>query len=155
MSARGERLFAEYAAAHSTRGNRVCHSIGIPMIVASVVLALVTVRLAGAATAAEVVIAAVIAAELFLDASMALVFLLFLAMSDAAARAIAASAGAGAARLGAAALFLLGWAFQFLGHWRYEHNRPAFARNLIHLLVGPLWIARKLLASGRAGQPIT
>lgn len=155
MSARGERLFAEYAAAHSTPGNRVCHSVGIPMIVFSVVLALVTVRLGSAATAAEIVIAAVTAAELLLDLPMALVFLVFLAASDAASRWIVSSAGGGAARITAAALFVLGWAFQFLGHWRYERNRPAFARNLVHLLVGPLWIARKLVSPGRVGQPIT
>ena len=144
MSARGERLFAEYAAAHSTRGNRACHAVGIPLIVFSVVLALVAIRVSGPLTAAEIVIAAVTAGGLFVDAPMALVLLAFLGACDAISRMMAASRGAGAALEIAAVLFVLGWAFQFAGHLIYEKNRPAFARNLIHLLVGPLWIARKL-----------
>ncbi len=37
-----------------------------------------------------------------------------------------------------AALFVLGWIFQFVGHAVYEKKQPAFTRNLVHLLVGPL-----------------
>jgi uncharacterized membrane protein YGL010W len=39
------------------------------------------------------------------------------------------------------ACFGIGWAFQFYGHAVYEKNRPAFAKNIAHLLVGPAWIA--------------
>ena len=39
-----------------------------------------------------------------------------------------------------AALFVLGWIFQFIGHKVYEHKNPAFVRNFVHLLIGPLWI---------------
>jgi uncharacterized membrane protein YGL010W len=39
-----------------------------------------------------------------------------------------------------AALFVLGWIFQFLGHSIYEKRQPAFLKNALHLLVGPLWI---------------
>ena len=38
------------------------------------------------------------------------------------------------------ALFVVGWIFQFLGHSVYEKKSPAFLRNALHLLVGPLWI---------------
>jgi uncharacterized membrane protein YGL010W len=38
------------------------------------------------------------------------------------------------------ALFVLGWIFQFIGHSVYEHKSPAFLTNVLHLLVGPLWI---------------
>jgi uncharacterized membrane protein YGL010W len=43
------------------------------------------------------------------------------------------------------ALFVIGWIFQFYGHAHYEKNRPAFAQNVVHLLVGPLWIVEGLL----------
>jgi uncharacterized membrane protein YGL010W len=39
-------------------------------------------------------------------------------------------------------LFLAGWLFQFLGH-AIEGNQPAFFRNPVYLLVGPLWLARR------------
>jgi uncharacterized membrane protein YGL010W len=39
-------------------------------------------------------------------------------------------------------LFVAGWLFQFLGH-AIEGNQPAFFRNPIYLLVGPLWLVRR------------
>jgi uncharacterized membrane protein YGL010W len=43
------------------------------------------------------------------------------------------------------ALFVLGWIFQFIGHSVYEHKQPAFLKNFLHLLIGPLWILNDLL----------
>ena len=39
--------------------------------------------------------------------------------------------------------FVLGWIFQFVGHG-YEGRKPAFLTNVIHLLIGPLWICSLL-----------
>src|SRR6266540_459084 len=39
----------------------------------------------------------------------------------------------------ALALFVLGWIFQFAGHF-IEGNQPAFFRNPIYLLIGPAWL---------------
>jgi uncharacterized membrane protein YGL010W len=39
-------------------------------------------------------------------------------------------------------LFVAGWIFQFVGH-AIEGNQPAFFRNPIYLLIGPLWILRR------------
>ena len=46
----------------------------------------------------------------------------------------------------ALALFIIGWAFQFLGHL-IEGNRPAFFRNPLYLLVGPWWLLRRAFGS--------
>ena len=40
-------------------------------------------------------------------------------------------------------LFVVGWILQFIGH-AFEGNRPAFFSNPIYLLVGPLWIVKRL-----------
>jgi uncharacterized membrane protein YGL010W len=40
----------------------------------------------------------------------------------------------------------VGWAFQFVGHW-IEGNSPAFFRNPVYLLVGPVWLVRRALAA--------
>ena len=45
----------------------------------------------------------------------------------------------------ALALFVVGWILQFVGH-AIEGNQPAFYRNPVYLLIGPLWLVR------RAGQ---
>ncbi|MDQ5872777.1 MAG: DUF962 domain-containing protein, partial [Acidobacteriota bacterium] len=47
-------------------------------------------------------------------------------------------------RVGLAA-FVIGWVFQAIGHAVYEKNRPAFFKNLQHLLVGPLFLVNELL----------
>jgi uncharacterized membrane protein YGL010W len=39
-------------------------------------------------------------------------------------------------------LFVVGWLFQFLGH-AIEGNQPAFFRNPVYLIIGPLWILRR------------
>lgn len=42
-------------------------------------------------------------------------------------------------------LFGVGWIFQVSGHSIYEKNAPAFLKNFIHLLIGPLWIVSQLV----------
>ncbi|HET9480048.1 MAG TPA: DUF962 domain-containing protein [Pyrinomonadaceae bacterium] len=45
----------------------------------------------------------------------------------------------------ALALFVGGWIFQFIGH-AIEGNQPAFFNNPVYLLVGPLWLLRRVVA---------
>ncbi|MBA4494495.1 Mpo1-like protein [Paenactinomyces guangxiensis] len=40
-------------------------------------------------------------------------------------------------------LFVLGWAFQFVGHW-FEGKKPSFFSNPTFLIVGPVYFLRKL-----------
>jgi uncharacterized membrane protein YGL010W len=43
----------------------------------------------------------------------------------------------------ATSCFVLGWALQFIGHI-FEAQKPAFMDNLLHLLIGPLFIILEL-----------
>ena len=43
-------------------------------------------------------------------------------------------------------LFVGGWILQFVGH-AIEGNQPAFFKNPVYLLVGPLWLLRRAAAS--------
>lgn len=45
----------------------------------------------------------------------------------------------------ALALFVVGWILQFIGH-AIEGNQPAFFKNPVYLLVGPLWLLRRAAA---------
>jgi uncharacterized membrane protein YGL010W len=148
VNPRAARLFEDYAQAHRTRGNRACHSVGIPLIVFSIVLALAALPIAPGWTAAEPVVAAVAIVEIAVDALPGAVFVLFCAACDLAGRTLSSSLGARGALATAAALFAVGWAFQLAGHAIFEKNRPAFARNLRHLLIGPLWISREAIGRG-------
>jgi uncharacterized membrane protein YGL010W len=46
-------------------------------------------------------------------------------------------------------LFVLGWLIQFVGHY-YEGRKPAFADDLVGLLVGPMFVVMELLAAAGA-----
>ena len=52
----------------------------------------------------------------------------------------------------ALALFIVGWIFQFIGH-AIEGNQPAFFRNPVYLIIGPLWIARRALSAVGLSKP--
>jgi uncharacterized membrane protein YGL010W len=136
--------FSDYSAFHRTPGNKACHYVGIPMIVLSLFALLARVSLFEAGgftfTLAEVVLVAATIYYLTLDAALAVMMLATSAILAAAGRMLPISA--------AVALFVLGWVFQFVGHYVYEKKSPAFFRNFAHLLVGPLWILAKV--SGRA-----
>jgi uncharacterized membrane protein YGL010W len=46
----------------------------------------------------------------------------------------------------ALAMFVVGWIFQFVGHL-IEGNQPAFFRNPVYLLIGPMWLVRRALSA--------
>jgi uncharacterized membrane protein YGL010W len=41
----------------------------------------------------------------------------------------------------AGGLFVGGWALQYIGHYVFEKNKPAFYGDPYYLLVGPVWVA--------------
>jgi len=41
-------------------------------------------------------------------------------------------------------LFMIGWVFQFVGHY-FEGRKPAFVDDLVGLLVGPMFVVGELL----------
>jgi uncharacterized membrane protein YGL010W len=43
-------------------------------------------------------------------------------------------------------LFVGGWGLQYIGHYVFEHNKPAFYGDPYYLLVGPVWVAAEWIA---------
>jgi uncharacterized membrane protein YGL010W len=41
-------------------------------------------------------------------------------------------------------LFVIGWVFQFIGHY-FEGRKPAFVDDLVGLLVGPMFVVGEVL----------
>jgi len=143
---RVDLLLAEYGSYHRTRGNLVCHSFGITLIVYGILafLQLIPLPLSGV-TAAELLIAGAFVFYLFLDVPLAFAILVAVGLLDVIGRAISDW------RIGLAA-FLLGWVLQGIGHAVFEKNKPAFFRNLVHLMVGPLFLVNELLRIRGARQ---
>ena len=140
--------FKDYGAFHATRGNQACHYVGIPLIVLTLFTFLTRVALFDVAgfsvTLAEVVMLAVVVYYLTLDVPLGIMMLAVYAALNVAGRPIPLA--------WAGALFVLGWVFQFLGHYIYEKRSPAFYKNLTHLLVGPLWITAKAVGGRSSGS---
>jgi uncharacterized membrane protein YGL010W len=143
MSSTLKSHFADYAAFHATPGNRVCHMIGIPLIVLTLLALLAQVPLLPVGgftiTLAEVLLAGAMLWYFTLDVPLAAMMLLASALCLFVGRLMSWPLALG--------LFVVGWILQFIGHYVYEKKSPAFYRNAAHLLVGPLWILAK--ASGR------
>ena len=138
-----DAFLADYGSYHRTRGNVACHAAGITLILFGSLSMLGALRLGAVGpfarvTLAEVVLAAAVLFYMSLDVPLALAMLVELAALDLAARAIADW------RVGLAA-FVVGWIFQGVGHAVYEKNKPAFVKNLVHLMVGPVFLVNELL----------
>lgn len=133
-----DALLSDYASSHRTRGNLLCHAVGITLIVFGVLSLLNAVRVTGAWTLSEALLAVAFLFYVALDPVLALAVVGAGALLDLAARAI------GNWRVGAAA-FVIGWIFQGIGHAVYEKTSPAFLRNLVHLLVGPAYLVNEAL----------
>ena len=135
-----DRLFADYAGHHQTAGNQRCHMLGIPMIAAGLLgLSAVEVFRVGAwpIEASVLVILALMPFYLRLDARLGIALGVFYVLLYLGARLLTWQINLG--------LFLLGWAFQFIGHGKYEKKSPAFLTNLSHLFIGPLWVVNHIL----------
>lgn len=131
----------EYGELHQTRGNEVCHFIGIPLITfgaASLLGAVPLLAFEGVrVTLADAVLLGVVAFYLSKARALGLVTALIVAGIVLGGKLVPWYYGV--------AVFFVGWAFQFFGHAKYEKRSPAFLQNLVHLLVGPAWLVERAL----------
>ena len=125
-------LFADYAAYHRTPGNKLFHRLGIPMIMLTLLGMLARVQIWEQLTAGIVLIVIASVIYLMLDWRLGILMIVISALMYVAGAAIPMTINV--------ALFVLGWIFQFIGHTVYEHKQPAFLKNAMHLLIGPMWI---------------
>jgi uncharacterized membrane protein YGL010W len=141
-------LLTQYAAYHRDKRNIATHFVGVPMIVfgVGVLLARPAFPVGGLAlTPAGCV--------------FSLLALWYLTRGDFAVG-LASTLGVGALMLLAhlvptvstavwlawgVGMFVLGWVIQFVGHY-YEGRKPAFADDVVGLLVAPMFVVLELLA---------
>ncbi|WP_339804927.1 Mpo1-like protein [uncultured Marinobacter sp.] len=138
---------ANYAGYHRDRRNILTHFIGIPMIVLAIAILLSrpVFGLPGLALTVSPVWLLAIASTLFylaLDLRFGMVMGVLMAITVWVAAIIAS--GSTASWLGwGIGLFVVGWAFQFVGHI-FEGRKPAFVDDLVGLLIGPLFVVAEL-----------
>ncbi|MBV8391686.1 MAG: DUF962 domain-containing protein [Alphaproteobacteria bacterium] len=141
------RQLGLYASVHRDMRNRATHFVGIPIIVFSLLLVLTLWRVAPAG--GEVSLSAVVAIVavlgwLALDLGIGLVLAVVMLAGWYGAEAMAAALGPSGTWGAFAALFVGGWAIQFLGH-HYEGKRPALMDNIFQAFIGPMFLVAETM----------
>ncbi len=141
-------LLALYAEYHRDRRNILTHFVGVPLIVfgIGVLLARGTWQMGGLQFTAAWVAWALSTAwyltrgELALGLATSLGIAALLAIGEPLAR-----HSMGSWLLWGVGSFAVGWVIQFIGHY-YEGRKPAFADDVVGLLVGPMFVVMEMLA---------
>ena len=155
LSLSAESLMVQYAHYHRDRRNIATHLVGIPLIFTAIAMWLVFPlgRQWGAygITGAWLMWAVtsfwyITRGQPLLGVATALVNGLLVALAHALVQ-HAGDWGLAGWQLGVA-LFVVGWVFQFVGHY-FEGRKPAFVDDMVGLLVGPMFVvAEWLIALG-------
>lgn len=138
-----ETHFASYSAYHQTKGNKLTHYVGIPLIVFSTFGLLQAIPLP-APDWFSLGLVAWLASTVYylrLDWKRGLPFSIVTLIMYLASRQVG--------WVPHVVIFIVGWILQGIGHYKYEKKSPAFLTNLTHLLIGPFWIYCGLVGSGK------
>lgn len=136
-------LMVQYAQYHRDQRNIATHFVGIPLIVFAIGVLLARAELAGLSLAWMVWALAtawyLTRGNLVLGLATSVVNAVLIALAHPLA------GGSAAAWLAwGIGSFVLGWVIQFIGHY-YEGRKPAFADDLVGLLVGPMFVVAEAL----------
>lgn len=143
-------LMVQYAHYHRDRRNIATHLVGIPLIFLSIGVLLLgpTRSVAGQTLTLAWAMWAVTSlwylsrGDLLLGLATSVVNgVLIAAAHEVPPLAQALGLAVWQAGLG---LFVIGWVFQFIGHY-FEGRKPAFVDDLVGLLVGPMFVVGELL----------
>jgi uncharacterized membrane protein YGL010W len=141
-------LLAQYAAYHRDRRNIVTHFVGVPLIVfaVGVLLARPAFVVAGLALTPAWLVFTLVALWYLTRGEFALGVAVTVGVGLLIALAQPLAGGSTGAWLGwGVGVFVVGWTIQFIGHY-YEGRKPAFADDLVGLLVGPMFVVLEMLA---------
>jgi uncharacterized membrane protein YGL010W len=161
MNPKLQAWFREYDEYHRHPMNRATHKIAIPLIVFHIVamcgwLPLIPASLmpAGGAsiTLGHVVIVAATAFYLSVSALYAAIMLVFSAAALWLSLAMEARLGTDVARAAVVGIAIFGWVVQLAGHAVWEKRSPAFMRNLVQALIGPIYFLALLFGHWQAPE---
>ncbi|HYF16449.1 MAG TPA: Mpo1-like protein [Ramlibacter sp.] len=127
---RVDALLGHYAESHRDPRNEAIHCVAIPLIMLSLLGLLFAIH--------PWVAYAFAAASMVYYARLSLVFLLSMAVLSAFALALVHAMGSQVLPI-SAAIFVLAWIAQFVGH-KLEGRKPSFFEDLQYLWVGPLFV---------------
>jgi uncharacterized membrane protein YGL010W len=127
---RVDKLLAHYELSHRNATNEAIHCVAIPLIILSLLGLLYAIH--------PWVAYAVVVGSLVYYARLSAVFLVAMAAVSAISLVIVRAMGPHVLAI-SAAIFVLAWIAQFVGH-KIEGRKPSFFEDLQYLLVGPLFV---------------
>ena len=136
---------SQYAAYHRDQRNIVTHFVGIPLIVQAIAMLLArpSVEWMGVPWSVALLVVVVTAVYyLLLDLRFGLVMAVLLGLALQVGQ-VAAAWSTSLWLTTGVGLFVVGWAFQFVGHY-FEGKKPAFVDDLMGLIIGPLFVVAEL-----------
>ncbi|MGA9341890.1 MAG: Mpo1-like protein [Rhodanobacteraceae bacterium] len=140
--------FGSYADDHRNSTNRAIHWICVPAILWAVIALLWTVPVSPAIGRpgfwCALVMVAALAFYWRLSRPIAAAMFVVLVLLGLATEGLYRELGTAHLLWLAIAVFALAWVGQFIGHG-IEGRRPSFATDLTYLLIGPAWLAGKVL----------
>ncbi len=146
-------LFTEYADAHRHPTNRLTHKIAIPLIVFHIVAMLDWVKLVQIPGSTFTVslghVAFAVAVGWYLRMNVKLGLILAVGYG------LCFPLGWVTPRWAVVVLAVFAWLVQLAGHLVWEKKQPAFFRNLLQALVGPMFFVAVLTGDWPAAQPAT
>ncbi|MCB9638346.1 MAG: DUF962 domain-containing protein [Myxococcales bacterium] len=144
-----EAWMDEYGESHQNPTNQVIHKICVPLIVFSLLGMFWAIPTPAVFSRVPYLNFATLFMVLCLGFYLSLNFKMFVGMLL-----MSAAFGVGLVYLAATpyllvtsiAIFVVSWAGQFYGH-KLEGKKPSFFKDLLFLLIGPLWVLRFLYRS--------
>ena len=149
-------LLAQYAEYHRDRRNIVSHFVGVPMIVfaVGVLLGRATFPAFGSSLTLAWVAFALAAAWYLSRGNVVLGAAVCIAVGILIRLGHEVAGGSVAQWLAwGVGFFAVGWLIQFVGHW-YEGRKPAFADDLVGLLVGPMFVIAEVMFMAGWNKPL-
>ena len=156
-----DELMVQYAHYHRDRRNIATHLIGIPLIVYAIFLFLVwPVVSLGAMPITAAWLVWLLGAAWYLTRGQRALGLatvaataVLCALAHGTAAWLSTQPDGAAPWVWALGVFVVGWIFQFVGHF-WEGKKPAFADDLVGLLVGPMFVVGEVLMTLGALTPL-
>lgn len=137
---------AQYACYHRDRRNIATHLIGIPLIVLGIVILLSRPQfMLFGLSLSPAYLVALLAAVYYvrLDTALGVLMAVLLALCLWVGEGVALLQTSSWLGLGVG-LFILGWVFQFVGHY-FEGRKPAFVDDITGLVIGPLFVVTEVV----------
>lgn len=140
-----QALLSEYGESHQNRTNVIIHKIFVPLIMLSVIGVLYAVPVPEGMKEMNLdwgLVAVILTLAYYARLSMKY-FAFMIPILGVMYWIVKASADDLNILIASLVVFVISWVFQFVGH-KIEGKKPSFLKDLLFLLIGPLWVAKSL-----------